>query len=605
MDPILEFDRVSFYYDTGADCQPTVNDVSFSLPRGQHLAILGANGSGKSTMARLMNGLLLPDAGAVTIAGMDTTDVNLIYEIRRQCGMVFQNPDNQIIESTVALDVAFGPSNLGLELEEVECRVNEALLFTGLSDLRDRAPHELSGGQKQKLAIAGVLAMQPSCIVLDEATSMLDPVSREELMQLIIKLRDEEGLSIVQITHYMEEALEADYVLLLSEGSIVRGGTPAEIFSRPDELRELKLDVPPFIEITQNIDRIVGDEIDAAAIIDVKEAADYVKRVLQKARAENFPAERLHDEQLRLEARIEAKRRQHVDSGETVIEINDLSYTYDDNPLQKVTALHNVTMDSKRGEILGVVGATGSGKSTFAQHLNGLIRPQEKDKVLIFSRDLSEKKHVRQIRRLVGLLFQYPEDQLFEETVALDIAFGPKEMKFSHDEVVANVEKAAETTGVSHLLDRSPFELSGGEQRRVAIAGVLALNPEILILDEPSAGLDPEGREGILRDLTELAESGKTIILISHDMDSVARIADRLMIMSEGRVVAIDTPERIFSGVEFLAEANLSVPTTVKFLNILKKDLPHLQTSGFSAEEGLDAILTAHLKASAEEGGNV
>ncbi|MDD2427121.1 MAG: energy-coupling factor transporter ATPase [Eubacteriales bacterium] len=600
MDPILEFDRVSFFYDTGADSQPTVNDVSFSLPRGQHLAILGANGSGKSTMARLMNGLLVPDRGTVTVADMDTADENSIYEIRRQCGMVFQNPDNQIIESTVALDVAFGPSNLGVELGEIERRVDEALAMTGLSALRDRGPHELSGGQKQKLAIAGVLAMKPSCLILDEATSMLDPVSRDELMQLIIRLRDEEGLSIVQITHYMEEALEADYVLLLSEGSIIRSGTPAEIFSRPYELRELKLDVPPYIEISQNIDRIFNGEIEATAIIDLNDAADHVRQVMLQARAENFPLEMLRDEQLRLEALIETERRQPSTSGETVIEVNKLSFTYDDNPLQKVTALHNLTMASTRGEILGVVGATGSGKSTFAQHLNGLIRPEEKGKVLLFSQDLAEKKNVREVRRLVGLLFQYPEDQLFEETVALDIAFGPKEMKFSPAEVAENVERAAEITGVSHLLSRSPFELSGGEQRRVAIAGVLALNPEILIMDEPSAGLDPDGRETVLNDLSELAKSSKTVILISHDLESIARIVDRLMLMSKGEIIAIDTPEKILSSEGLLAEASLTVPSTVKFLNLLRSDFPHLQSGAFTAEEGLLALLTAYLQPSEE-----
>ncbi|NLW54405.1 MAG: energy-coupling factor transporter ATPase [Clostridiaceae bacterium] len=595
MDPILEFDRVSFYYDTDADRLPTVNNVSFSLPRGQHLAILGANGSGKSTLARLMNGLLLPDIGAVSVAGMDTTDEDSVYEIRRQCGMVFQNPDNQIVESTVALDIAFGPSNLGLDSDEIEHRVNEALALTGLTELRNRAPHELSGGQKQKLAIAGVLAMQPSCIILDEASSMLDPVSREELMRLIIKLRDEEGLSIVQITHYMEEALEADYVLLLSEGSIVRSGVPEEIFSRSDELRELKLDVPPFIEITQKIDRIFCND-GVAAIIDVNEAAEHVSQVLQQALTSKFPKEILQDELLRLEAMNEAGRRRHLVGDQSVIEVNELSYTYDDNPLQKVTALHKLSVEVKQGEILGIVGATGSGKSTFAQHLNGLIRPEEKGKVRVLSLDLSDKKHVRLIRRMVGLLFQYPEDQLFEETVALDLAFGPKAMKFSLEELAENVERAAAITGVSHLMDRSPFELSGGEQRRVAIAGVLALNPEILIMDEPGAGLDPEGRKAILNDLAELAEAGKTVILISHDMDSVARTADCLMIMNEGRVVAIDTPEKIFSADGLLDEAGLGLPTTVEFLNLVSKSGLKVRASAFTAGEALSEILRAYLE---------
>jgi energy-coupling factor transport system ATP-binding protein len=174
-------------------------------------------------------------------------------------------------------------------------------------------------------------------------------------------------------------------------------------------------------------------------------------------------------------------------------------------------------------------------------------------------------------------------------------------MKFSHAELTENVERAAAITAVSHLMDRSPFELSGGEQRRVAIAGVLALNPEILIMDEPSAGLDPQGREAILKDLDELAEAGKTVILISHDMESVARIADRLMIMSEGRMLAIDTPEKIFSTEKLLVDADLNVPTTVKYLNLLRKNWPQLKTNIFTADQGLAAILISYLQATGEE----
>jgi len=229
--------------------QQALNGVSLRIEQGEFVAIIGHNGSGKSTLAKHLNVLLLPDQGTVTVNGMDTKDIENLWKIRQQVGMVFQNPDNQLIATTVEEDVAFGPENLGIEPLKIRHLVDEALVCVGMSEYKKRAPHLLSGGQKQRVAIAGVVAMRPKVLVFDEPTAMLDPLGRKEVMDTVVKLNQEEGLTVVHITHFMEEAVLADRVIVMENGSIVMEGSPREIFSQVQKLKELCLDVPPMMEL--------------------------------------------------------------------------------------------------------------------------------------------------------------------------------------------------------------------------------------------------------------------------------------------------------------------------------------------------------------------
>lgn len=247
----LALDRVTYQYDQGG--KTAVKDVTLSIGRGEFVALLGHNGSGKSTIAKLLNGLYTPTKGTVQVSGMDTSDSKLMWEIRRRAGMVFQNPDNQIVATRVRDDVAFGLENIGVPSDEMPGRIDQALSDVGMTAFADRAPHLLSGGQKQRVAIAGILAMQPEALILDEATAMLDPSGRKDVLDTVKRLNSELGITVVWITHFMEEATQADRVVVMHEGTIVMDGTPRQVFAQTKTIRAYRLDVPPMTSLAENL----------------------------------------------------------------------------------------------------------------------------------------------------------------------------------------------------------------------------------------------------------------------------------------------------------------------------------------------------------------
>ena len=271
-DTIFDVKNVSFAYEEAEE--NAVQDVSFSVPEGAFYAILGQNGSGKSTLAKLLNGLYLPTEGTVHVCGMDTADDKHTWDIRSSAGMVFQNPDNQIVANVVEEDVAFGPENLGVPSADIRRRVDEALAAVGMDEFTRHAPHLLSGGQKQRIAIAGIIAMAPQCIVLDEATAMLDPAGRREVLATIETLHREMGITVVLITHHMDEAILADRVVVMNEGRVAMDGTPTEVFTRVEELEAMGLTVPDTVQLLYRL-RAAGYEVPLAAL-DVEACADAV-----------------------------------------------------------------------------------------------------------------------------------------------------------------------------------------------------------------------------------------------------------------------------------------------------------------------------------------
>lgn len=574
MDAYIKIDHVKFSYeqaDAQVDQEYALDGISLVINKGEHLAILGRNGSGKSTLARLINGLEIPSEGSVEVAGFSTGEEEISWEVRRRCGMVFQNPDNQIVATTVEEDVAFGPENLGIPSEEIRERVDNALELVGLSAYAKRAPTELSGGQKQKLAIAGILAMQPECIILDEATSMLDPEGRKGLMDLVTRLREEQALTIINITHDMAEASLADRVVVLHQGRKLIEGEPRTIFHYVDEIREIGLDVPVHTAIVKRIADKHGIELL------VGEAATEIQ------------AEAALRRYFLLETRFGSDFPKRPDTGmqkepETVVSANQISYTYRAESLVPDEAIRDISFDVERGEFFGIMGHSGSGKSTLISHLNGLLRLQAGD-LTVLNRDMHKVKDIRNLRRHVQVLFQYPEHQLFADTVREDIAFGPRKLGVPEDKMQIQIDDACRRAGVrSEWMERSPFELSGGEKRRVALAGILAMKPEILILDEPAAGLDPAGREEVIQYLTELHEDGVTIIMVSHSMDDLARLADRILVLDHGRGVLLDRPAAIFEQQRQLESYRLSVPATKAFLDRFKDAVPELDSNQFTIE---------------------
>ena len=574
---MIECRGVSFSYDGAA---LVLDGIDLNIADGEFFCILGGNGSGKSTFAKHLNALLQPDAGTVCVNGLDASDPELVYDIRSTAGMVFQNPDDQLVAMLVEDDVAFGPENLGVPSAQIAQRVRDVLKAVGLVGFERHETHALSGGQKQRVALAGVLAMEPRVLILDEASSMLDPRGRKGLMKACRALHDR-GMTIVMITHFMEEAAEADRVAVFQAGRVAMLGTPEEILTRANELAQLNLDMPESCRLGVAL-RAKGVPVYAQ----VREA-DMVAGIAQAyaERSRTGIAGRPFAFDPRIPDNVSSAL-DGADALEPVIEISHLSFSYSlsarerhrwhkrsatadksnkqalwGNDPNSPWALRDVTLTVRRGEFLGLAGHTGSGKSTLVQHLNGLIRPQE-GSVRALGLDLSNKKDAAAVKAKVGVVFQYPERQLFAETVAQDVAFGPRNLGLPEDEVARRVASSLARVGLdlAAIGDKNPFELSGGQQRRVAFAGVLAMEPEVLVLDEPMAGLDPAARGDFLGLIDRLHREGLTVVMVSHSMDDLANCCDRIVVMNEGAVFAEGTPAQVFARANELKSIGLGVP---------------------------------------------
>ena len=611
---MIECRGVSFSYDGAA---PALDGIDLKIEDGEFFCILGGNGSGKSTFAKHLNALLQPDAGTVRVNGMDASDPELVYDIRSTAGMVFQNPDDQLVATLVEDDVAFGPENLGVESAQIAQRVREVLKAVGLVGFERHETHALSGGQKQRVALAGVLAMEPCVLILDEASSMLDPRGRKGLMKACHALHDR-GMTIVMITHFMEEAAEADRVAVFRAGRVAMLGTPDEILTRADELEQLNLDMPASCCLGRAL-RAKGVPVHAQ----VREA-DMVAEISRVYAEQDGADAAAHPLPSRSDAiAVDSVVTDGPDVSDPVIELSHVSYSYSlsarerrrwhkrsaaegtsnkqalwGNDPSSPWALRDVSLTVRRGEFLGLAGHTGSGKSTLVQHLNGLIRPQE-GSVRALGLNLSSKKDAAAVKAKVGVVFQYPERQLFAETVAQDVAFGPHNLGLPQDEVVRRVESSLARVGLdlAAVGDKSPFELSGGQQRRVAFAGVLAMEPEVLVLDEPMAGLDPAARRDFLELIDRLHREGLTVVMVSHSMDDLANCCDRIVVMNEGAVFAEGTPVQVFAHADELKSIGLGVPAAQRMALALAEAGVPLRCAGLYSVESLADELAGLLTA--------
>lgn len=615
---MIECRGVSFSYDGAA---PALDGVNLNIGDGEFFCILGGNGSGKSTFAKHLNALLQPDAGTVRINGMDASDPELVYDIRSTAGMVFQNPDDQLVATLVEDDVAFGPENLGVESAQIAQRVREALKGVGLVGFERHETHALSGGQKQRVALAGVLAMEPRVLILDEASSMLDPRGRKGLMKVCHALH-ERGMTIVMITHFMEEAAEADRIAVFQAGRVAMLGTPEEILTRADELAELNLDMPASCRLGMAL-RAKGVPVHAQ-VREVDMVAEIAQAYAERSGA--GIAGQSSVSQLEI-ADGTVPVDNEGNASEPVIELSRVSYSYSLSPRERRRwhkrsatagksskqalwgndpsspwALRDVSLTVRRGEFLGLAGHTGSGKSTLVQHLNGLIRPQE-GSICALGLDLSNKKDAAAVKAKVGVVFQYPERQLFAETVAQDVAFGPRNLGLPQDEVARRVASSLTRVGLdlAAIGDKSPFELSGGQQRRVAFAGVLAMEPEVLVLDEPMAGLDPAARRDFLELIDRLHRDGLTVVMVSHSMDDLAQCCDRVVVMNEGAVFAEGAPAQVFARADELKSIGLGVPAAQRMALALAGAGVPLRLDGLYTVESLADELATLLSSGSRE----
>lgn len=633
--------------------------LNFSIEEGSFVCILGHNGSGKSTLAKLFNALQLPTEGTILVSGMDSREEKNIFPIRREVGMVFQNPDNQIIASVVEEDVGFGPENIGLPTDEIWQRVNNALSAVHMEAYRLKSPNHLSGGQKQRVAIAGTLAMEPKTIVLDEPTAMLDPSGRKEVLESVLELKRKKGISIILITHYMEEAVDADRILLMDSGKLVMDGSPREVFQNVERLKEYRMDVPLITELAHKLQKkgfpiektILKKEELEEELFKLDREGFILKEELLKtekeeeglseegvdrkaASREKLSTETLSEEENLLsrgrniklersksqgEDEVDSARNENVALHDYIVEVNHLSAIFQEGTAMESYALKDLSVKIRRGSLTAVIGHTGSGKSTLVQHLNGLIKAKSGEIFVSFrenpplvksgksflffkgKKTVIEKKgrlslseegfDYRALRFKVGLVFQYPEYQLFEETVLADVMFGPLNQGKKREDAEALAKNALASLGIGkELYAKSPFELSGGQKRKVAIAGVLAMGPELLILDEPTAGLDPAGRDELFEEIAGLRKNyAMTILLVSHSMDDVARYADEVLVLHQGELKLEGTVEEVFSKKEELEGMGLGLPQIRALLFDLKKNGLDIQL-GNTVDEAVFAL---------------
>ncbi|MCP5453538.1 MAG: ATP-binding cassette domain-containing protein [Spirochaetaceae bacterium] len=506
---------------------PALSDVSLELAEGEYLAIVGANGSGKSTLVRCLNGLIAPPAGAVSVAGADPSEPAGRAVARRALSIVFQSPPDQIVASVVEEDVAFGLENLGVPRPEMRDRVAAALRDVGLESERSRSPRFLSAGQQQRLAVAGAIAMRPRAVAFDEATSMIDPVGREDVLRLMDGLVAA-GIAVIHVTHDMDEAARAARVLALSEGRVVYDGTPAGLFASGEASR-YRLGLPRSYQaaIEFGLEPVIGEGAaglgrriaEAGAGTGAGTGASEAARPVATAGASRGSAFSLRGATMRYLAGTESER----------------------------LAVDSATLELPSGAITALIGRTGSGKSSLLQLLDALALPDSGVVVSLGSPTAEPGTDLRAVRMRAPLAVQRPETAMFELYAGDEVAFGPRNQGLSGKALVERCRAAMDEAGLPYAeyRDRLSRTLSGGRKRRLAIASVLALDPEALLLDEPTSALDPASRGEVMRLIRSYADSGRTVVMSTHSMDEAA-LADMVAVMRDGAVAAFGPPGLVF-----------------------------------------------------------
>ena len=536
-------EKISFDYPGDI---PALHSIDLKITPGESIALIGANGSGKTTLARCLNGLHIPQTGRVVVDELATSDPTQLRAIRQLVGMVWQNPDDQLVSTTVAGELAFGLENLALPSEEIHRRVEAALTAFDLEKYSRYPPHRLSGGEKQRVAIAAVVAMRPRYMVLDEPTALLDPRGRRQVAELLQSLREEYGIATILITQLPAEAARADRLVVLHQGRVYGDAPPQELFANPSQLRDLGLDLPFARSLADHL-ALAARPIDLAGLADA-----LVARNLPTSPPPWTPT-------------------QPPPLGPTKLAATALSHLYDANLPTRHQGISDIDLDISAGAVLALVGASGSGKTTLAQHFNALLKPS-KGRVLLDGVDIWSEPPVS-VRQRVGLAFQFPELQLFAESVAEDVAFGPNNLGFPTDRVDALVAQSLDLVGMplAKFGPRQPLSLSGGEKRRVALAGILAMDPEVLILDEPTAGLDPQGATSMCELFARLREQGRTLVLISHDMDLVGQLATHVVVLHQGRIQLQGPTRKVLSDPKFDGMSGLESPAPIQLGRALRQ----------------------------------
>lgn len=553
--PAFQMQDLRFTY-RGAST-PALEGINLSIGPGEFVVIMGQGGAGKSTLCRCLNGLI-PGfhkgdfSGEVRVFGLDTR-THSVRDLAQFVGLVFQDFEAQLFCTRVDLEVAFGPENFGLEPKRISQRVKTCLELAGLAGFERRAPSALSGGEKQRLAIAASLSWEPAAVVWDEPTTDLDPVGKAQLFDLARRLRAERpDRAMVMVEHETEQALAADRVVLMSGGKVAGEGKPAGLLSNS---RLLEMNGVRAVQMAQLCERL-----GLPPCLELEKALEHLA-----AHGYSFD----HAKWRRL-LEDEAPIRERSRAAECVIEVRGLRYSYEPGK----EALAGIDLRINRGEFVAIVGANGSGKTTLVQHLNGLLKPQE-GTVVVDGLD-TRKSGMREIARRVGYVFQNPDHQIFAGQVSEEVAFGPRNLGAPEEEVMQRVADSLEAVGLSGSEGQDPFSMTKGERQRVAAASVLASRPQVLIFDEPTTGLDFLQTRTMMNLIRRLNEAGHTIIIVTHSMHVVAEYAHRMVVMRDGRIEMDEPVRRGFGRETELSSCSLAPPPVSRLGNMI--GLP--QTSG-------------------------
>ena len=560
-EPIIRINDLSFWYPDSE--HPALNKVNLNIYEGETILILGPSGCGKSTLALCLNGII-PHAikgemkGEVIVDGMNTKE-HLLHELTQRVGIVFQDPETQFCTLYVEDEVAFGPENLCMPREEIKRRVFDSLKKVGLLKHRKTRIDRLSGGEKQRLALAAMLAMNPKVIIFDEPTSNLDPAGTAEVFAMIRDMSKDPEKTIVLIEHKVDEVIDVvDRIVVMDpNGRIVTQGAPRFVIEEVlEKYRELGIWIPHVSELAAIIRRHKPSLKKLKIPLTIKEMVEFLEKSA------------IIDKLIKVSQPIRSTRM----AEDVVISIRDLSFKYPDGTI----ALRGVNLDVIRGDFVAIVGGNGSGKTTLALCTIGAFRIPP-GKVFINGRDVTSMTRY-EIAKEVGYVFQYPEHQFIENTVFDEVAFSLRVRRLPESEIKEKVERVLRLFSLDKYKFRNPFSLSQGEKRRLSVATMLVVEPNILILDEPTFGQDARNSEQIMDLLKELNMQGKTIIMITHDMKLVAKYAKTVAVMSDGRVIFSGTVEELFERPEIMEKAKLLPPPLMELTAIMRR-----KYSGFRA----------------------
>jgi len=549
MKEVIKITNLSFKYPKTEKF--ALKNISLSINEGDFVLITGPGGAGKTTLCLAMTGLipsLIPGEfnGSVEVCGKDTRSVEP-HELSRDIGIVFQEPETQFFTSSVENDIAFPLENLMTPREEISERIENILRIMKLEPYRKRSPYKLSGGQKQRVATGIGLALRPKIMIYDEATSSLDPVGKHEVIEAIKSLHETYNITSILVTHDIEETIEhSNKMIVMEEGKIILDGPPKEVVKKAIEMGS-GIKYPTVSELGYLLNKKGYKMEIPLSLNDAK--AEFQKYVFKKIKSKIMKNEEVE---------------YGIQGLSPIVEVEKLEFFY---PNEKIPALKGINLKIFPGEFLAIIGSNGSGKTTLLKLIAGILKPT-KGEIKIKGENIKNKS-LSELCKLVGYVYQYPEDQIFCSTVFEEIGFGPKNLGLSKDEVEKLVHDIAEKLGITDILDYNPFFLSRPEKRIVTLASILSMNPDILLLDEPTTGQDWQGSKKILELVKNLNKEGKTVILVTHDIRLVCEYANRVVVMLNGEVLMDEPIRKALAKREVLNKASIELPQYIRLFQDL------------------------------------